>query len=618
MNRNARSAHSLHLVFLGALIAGLIAGSVETWIHCRAWPETASHFPAMVAIASLVDHSLALVFGLLAWALLYPVARMLNSPNRGAWVMAAQSVGLLSLGVLYWYNDVKLAAPLLARSSLKADAIVLSLSLVLWLLVAFAVRWTGVARLSRRMALIPYALGIVLLSGMAWVSSGFSSARENDGREMPNLVLISLDTLRADHLSTYGYQRDTDPRIVHMAENGVVFDQAFTPAPSSAPGHAAMLTGMHPLSTGVAMNGQCLPEEAITLAEHLRERGYRTAGFAQNPWLTSTLGLAQGFQTFFNDRRLERADEIWPRACFLNTMLLRVWDRLNDSSDPTTPLATDWMAQGQPFFLFYHLIDVHQPYNPSRAGKGRFRDPHYKGKVRDTQAAANMYNADPTTLDAEDLAYLEDRYDESVSSADAKVGRLLANIKAQGLERETLVVLVADHGEHLSKHMPSFGHEDLHAATLHIPWIFYWPGKLSPHHVAAPVQLPDLVPTICGMLGIVPPVTSRGHRFEESQASAAPLVSIDVTENHERRALRTEQWNLIRGDVPPFVELFDLTKDPEELVNVADQHPTVVEQLSAMLDSLATNLSSGALTSELKIDQLDEGARRRLQALGYL
>lgn len=608
---------SLHIVPLGALVAGLTAGVVETWLHVATLPETAPHLLPMAATAALTDHGIALLLGVAAWLAVLPFTRS-RPDSRSALILAAQSVGLLTLGIAYWYNDVKLSAPLFAPRSLKADAVIIVAGAAIWAIAAALLARLGAAKLRPRASLTAYCGGVLLLAAAAWGTprcTGEWGAGVGPG---PNLVLISLDTQRADHLPVYGYPRDTAPHITRLARAGICFTNAFSPAPSSAPGHAAMLTGLHPLTCGVTMNGQRLPEDAVTLAEHLAERGYRTAGLVQNPWLTTALGFSQGFQTFYNDRRLERAARTWPRLGLFNTMLVRIRDRLDPSFDSVTPLAADWMAEGGPFFLFYHLIDPHQPYDPSRGGRGRFRDPDYAGPVRDTQRAADRFASDPSSLRPADLDHLEDRYDESIYSADAKIGRLLEAIEGLGIAQQTLVVLTADHGENLKRHARHFDHEDLHAATLHIPWILYWPGRIEPRRVDAPVELPDLVPTVCALLETAPPESARGRRVDLEAASEAPLVSIDRTGKEERRALRLPSWNLIRRTESESVELFDLRADPHELVDVAGRNPELVQRFATLLDSLAGVLELGALESELGIDALDEAAKRRLQALGYL
>ena len=335
--------HALYAVPIGALLAGLVTGIIETWLHISHVPATSDHWANLVIVASLVNHVLALFLGIVVWVS-FSRMRKVRMKTRIAMVVAAQSVGLVAAGILYWYNDVKLAAPLLAPPSLKADAIITLAALIVWALATLLLRRLGIARLAHPTALAPYTVGVVLLSISTQVvtTPPMTSLRSRSGAE-PNVILVSVDTQRADRLSTYGHHRITSPRIDEVAADGLTFARAYSPAPSSAPGHAAMLTGLHPISSGVHVNGQRLPDGVVTLAEHMSEAGYRTGAFVQNPWLTTALGFSQGFQTYFNDRRLEQASDLWLRLLLHNTLVFRIRDRIDRSFDTVTP---PWLPIG--------------------------------------------------------------------------------------------------------------------------------------------------------------------------------------------------------------------------------------------------------------------------------
>ncbi|MDP6933725.1 MAG: sulfatase-like hydrolase/transferase, partial [Myxococcota bacterium] len=261
-----------------------------------------------------------------------------------------------------------------------------------------------------------------------------------------NLVLVSLDTLRADHLSTYGYARHTSPHIDALADQGIRFDDARSSSHWTAPSHATMLTGLHPTEHGVVdppERGR-MSEKLVTLAETLEDAGYRTGAFTESFFVTQLLGLHQGFST---------------------------WQEQPATCEETVRDATRWMADQQvPFFLFVHTYQTHAPYDPpapydqmftpdgplpARAVEGQFRGP-----------------GDPPT--PEELTALVGLYDGEIRTADACVGQLVAALEAAGQEQDTLVVVTSDHGEEFMEH-GSFGHGRLYPDLLHVPLVFSHP-----------------------------------------------------------------------------------------------------------------------------------------------
>src|SRR6185436_6011947 len=314
--------------------------------------------------------------------------------------------------------------------------------------------------------------------------------------EAPNLVLVTIDTLRADHTTPYGYGRDTTPVLARLAREGVAVDLAYAPMATTGPSHAALLTSRYPVSLGYLRNGQRLDEAQTTLAERLRAAGYRTSAAVSSFVLDRRLGFAQGFGTY--DCRCDRA-----RA----TATIERWEGLtvpagfDRRADETTDVALAWLARrgrDRPFFLWVHYFDPHHPYSPPAPYDRRFAPP----------PAA-------TGLPRRAVAL----YDGEIAFTDHQLGRLLDAIDAEGLAARTLVVVTADHGEGLMQH-GHMGHGlHLYEEAVRVPLVFRWPGSLPAGAlVPGPVEHVDLVPTVLDLLGL-----PRGGGEIEGQSLAAAL-----------------------------------------------------------------------------------------------
>ena len=295
--------------------------------------------------------------------------------------------------------------------------------------------------------------------------------------EGSNLLLITLDTTRVDHLGCYGYALPTSPVIDSVAGRGVRFTRALTQIPLTGPAHATMMTGLHPHEHGAVRNGVPLPSEARTLAERLSDAGYRTGAFLSGWTLRAGLsGLDQGFDLY--------DDSMQDRYHLVNTQRF---------AHQVTPPARTWMKRhaGERFFLWVHYFDPHAPY---------VRRPElFDALGPDTMEATRSIA--PRTL----------KYDSEIRHMDDQIGSLLATLRTLGLERDTLVVIVADHGEALGEH-GYVGHgRFLYEEIVRIPLIAAWPGRITGGiTVNAPVGLIDLAPTILSLLDLPLPAFTSG------------------------------------------------------------------------------------------------------------
>ncbi|HEX9637211.1 MAG TPA: tetratricopeptide repeat protein [Acidobacteriota bacterium] len=429
-----------------------------------------------------------------------------------------------------------------------------------------------------------------LLSRSALMLLALAAGLSGCGRrlEHPNLLLISVDTLRADRLSSYGYQGLQTDNLDRLASGGVRFEQAFSPVPVTLPAHVSMLSGLYPFQHGVQDNGRFqVPEGQVLLAERLKAAGYRTAAFVSSIVLDRVYGLDQGFDLY--DISIDPA----------LSLLGQPFER---PANATVSAALDWLRRDSsgPFFLFVHLFDPHAPYRPPAPFSQRYQDRPYDGE----------------------LAFV-----------DAEIGNLLNYLEDQGLDDETLVVFTADHGESLGEHGEPTHGVFLYDSTVRVPLILRLPGTLPQGQVVQqPCSLVDLVPTVLAALelpsapglpgrDLMPGTAAPGGGAAATAAGddeAAVLLESDFQRYNflwsALAALRLQDWKYVRAPRP---ELYNLKRDPGELQNLIDRQPDRARQMAAQLDRLRSQLTpqGGAQAPQAT---LDTEQRRQLQSLGYL
>ncbi len=424
---------------------------------------------------------------------------------------------------------------------------------------------------------------VVVLAAAAWACSGDRAdtppqAARRAAADGASVVLITLDTTRADHLGPYGADGAT-PTLSALAGDGIVFDRAVATAPVTAPAHASLLTGLYPVRHGVHDNSiHHLPDDIVTLAERLAADGARTAAFVSTVILDHRYGLDQGFALYNDDIR----------GATTRTDRRMTVER---PADATTDRALAWLDgldDRSRFFLWVHYYDPHIPYSPPAPWAGRFPDRPYDGEI----------------------AFM-----------DAEIGRLLAHPRL-AVDR-TLVVAVGDHGEGLGEHGERTHGLLVYDSTLRVPLIVRIPGGPAGRRVAAPVSQVDVVPTVVELLGLEPdpdvgdldgvslvplirgvePATDRPV-FSESQV---PFFAYGWA---KLRAVRRGGLKLIDAPTP---ELYDLDHDPGELDNLAPARPADAGRLDAEIAAWATGAERPGST--VAVDAETSGA---LRALGYV
>ena len=401
----------------------------------------------------------------------------------------------------------------------------------------------------------------------------------------PNLLLIGIDSLRADRMSLYGYHRLTTPHIGRFARGGTVFEHAFSPHIPTTSGYGCMLTGRDCFGTNVvALRHQGAMAEGVpTLAEVLGAEGYETTcvGFQGNP-------AGRGFQNYLNyEGWSPQADGRSHKA-----------EKLNETALPELKRMA---ACGKPFFLFLRHMDPHTPYLPPWPFERIF----YGGN----ETAEGDTSMDPVwefkpfrdyfgswlPAGITDKEYVNAQYDGAVAYMDACIQSIFTLASTLGLEETTLIVIVSDHGETLDEHDCYWDHHGLYEPTLNVPLVFRMPGKV-PAGLRLPgaTTLPDVMPTILDILGVRANVEFDGQSlFPEMKGKRrVPRAEFYITECTwmRKHGWRTPQWKLIHALEPDFhfkpeVELYNLTQDPQELDNLAPKEPGVVRLLEERMQA---------------------------------
>jgi arylsulfatase A-like enzyme/Flp pilus assembly protein TadD len=396
------------------------------------------------------------------------------------------------------------------------------------------------------------------------------------------VVVITIDTLRADHLGCYGYKQVRTPNIDALARDSTRFEHAYTPVPVTLPAHSAIFTGTYPMLSGMHdFSANKLSAQQPTLATVLKERGYATGAVIGSAVLDSRFGLNQGFDFYYDHFDFSRLDE-------------SNLDEMERPGDVVADQALEWLDKNyqKRFFLWMHLYDPHYPYRP------------------------------PAPYSHEYASHL---YDGEIAFADAQVGRLLQFLKDKGLYQNAVIVLAGDHGESLGEHGEKTHGFFIYNATLHVPLLIRAPEATQEKLVATPVSLVDIMPTILRILKLEVPSRVQGESLE-------PIISAkSASKENGARNLYAEtflprlhfNWSELRGAETqnyhfidaPKPELYDLVKDPGETQNLFNQKKAVAEVMRAKLASLIREYSAGTELAEKT--GLDPALMERLKSLGY-
>lgn len=425
----------------------------------------------------------------------------------------------------------------------------------------------------------------------------------------PNVVVYLIDTLRADHLGIYGYDRSTSPSIDRLGASGAVFDNAYAQDTRTLGSIPSLLTSLYPSTHGIQRFGQKLAGDTPTIAEVFAAAGYRTASFITNVNAGKLPGLERGFGHFHDAIR---------SANPLPFVGKRYFDRDAHRSFPEAAFF-DWLDESPeaPFFAYVHTAEPHRPYNPPPPYDTMF-DPEYTGSVTGYFEGPDGYGRAVKPADVEHVRAL---YDGEVVFADAAVGRLLAGLEKRGLADETLVVITADHGEELRDRGGwNHGHS-AYNELLRVPLVMAGPGIRAGTRIAAPAQLVDVAPTVLAWARLPDQPSFEG----DSLLSLLDRSDDDALRDRAVFAMSTQpppQFVVIKGDWKAIIgtgkppELYDLASDPGETTNLAELHE---DELAVLLDHLKARLATRRRGPRAESEQpLSPDDESRLRALGYI
>ena len=413
-------------------------------------------------------------------------------------------------------------------------------------------------------------------------SFGLAAATSCAGKPKPpaGILLITLDTTRADHLGCYGDASASTPTLDAFSREAVRFDQAMAAVPTTLPSHSTMFTGQYPPVHGVRYNGMFrLGAESVTIAERLKDAGFATGAVPASYTVYAKSGLGQGFETY-RDLFSEPGAEQLPLTAE------------RTASDVTRLGLETIRAAGQrPFFVWLHYYDAHSPYKPPFPFSSRFREHPYDGEI----------------------AYV-----------DAQLGELFKELRAQGLWDRIAVVVAGDHGEGLYQHGEHMHSQLAYQTTLRVPLMIKAPGAKAGTVIAEPVTLADVAPTILDIAGLPIPqgldgISLRGAcRGVEPPRRALYFETLAGSLNFgwsPIEGLRRGKWKFIRSSDP---ELYDLDADPSEAANLVTGDASVVSDLAETLDRNLARWNERGAPAEATSAPLDPAAMSRLASLGYI
>ncbi len=493
----------------------------------------------------------------------------------------------------------------------------------------------------------------VVASGRAPEHTPVVPGNSASSSERPNILLISVDTLRADHTSVYGYTRETTPVLEALARKGVVFQEAYAHASWTLPSHASLLTGLDPITLGVLTPRDRIPEKADMLAERLSEAGYFTAAWVGMPSY-GYIGARYGFDAGF--RLFHHAPHARPfRASWIARRLDQCWLRGPGRGVGNAKAQTDSVLRflrshrREPFFAFVHYYDVHSkfdalPYEAPAAYRDRFceDDPGPFEGCREGVCASDRLMAinrgESQRFDARELARVQCLYDGGIAYVDSEIGRLLEALDALGIAEETVVVVTSDHGEGFLEHDQTL-HATLHEEVARVPLIIRLPAGAPGDEAAAgrkvsgPVGLVNVAPTLLELAGVAPRARPS---IPASAGQGKSLTSIlrswrdepqdevlAVDGDGQIRSLRKGRYKLIRPLRGGRDELFDLRGDQQERDNRAAFDEPALERLGLALETRVRTserlrqqlFGGGAGDKDVKVSPEESAA---LKALGYV
>jgi len=449
---------------------------------------------------------------------------------------------------------------------------------------------------------------------MLCVLGGIISCKHSNGEHPPKItkvLLISIDTLRADYLTPYDHNKNTSPNIDRFAKDNILFETVTSQAPSTAISHKSILYSLYPAVHKLTKDSVPKETEQSPL-QILQSKGFKTAAFVGGGQLSRKFGFARGFDSYWEAIRAEKDQPDTPEKKSGDRGHLKL---IEDN-------ATKWLDNNykENFFLFVHTYEVHCPYNPPK----RYADKYtswYKGDINPIgKCGDNYYNVQPMSQD--DYRFVQGLYSGSVNYVDEFIGRLIQKLKQLKIYDQTMIVFMADHGESLGERT-YVGHNLPYQVQLHIPLIMHIPGYESDRIDQNAIAI-DVMPTIFDVLGFAKAYPFQGRSLIPVINGSTKIEKerVLISEQKDRIRVRKGSWACIFSRIgDPREELYNVDKDPEETNNLASSKQDKVRELvryySKMLDA-SKPMSARFVLDDQSRPELDEATREQLKALGYV
>jgi arylsulfatase A-like enzyme len=439
---------------------------------------------------------------------------------------------------------------------------------------------------------------LCLFLAVAWLTGCQQNLKEREKKL--NIILITIDALRADHLSTYGYQYQTSPHIDKFAEKSVLFEYAYCTTPKTSASIASLMTGLHPFVHRTRPIRDTLKKEPVTLAEALKMRGYFTSAIVDNSNLSKNFNFNRGFDQY-----------------------LQVWDKTIEKEESTpyiTQQILEFLSKNQkkPFFFWAHYIETHYPFLPPQ----QFIEDRPEGRLLQNIEPKIIAGAQRFVRATSTEGYFLSRYDGAVKYIDSELEKIIDLIYEKGYQKNSIIIVTADHGEELGEHNYFYNHGPLtFNSSTRVPLIIYWPNIRS-RRIKQPVSLMDIYPTLLRQAGLVPPYDIQGvDLFEKPQNRFLFIQAYPGS-----FAVVSERYHLVRLEKSLGQELgleglyfFDLLRDPYEEKNIAYKRKNLVELMDkAYLDFYKKYESIASHDKPEEEPKLSPRELEQLKTLGYI
>ncbi|MFC2163111.1 sulfatase [Candidatus Altiarchaeota archaeon] len=414
---------------------------------------------------------------------------------------------------------------------------------------------------------------------------------ETDISSKPNVIVILVDALRADHISCMGHERETSPNMCALAEDGILFRNMHSNTPSTKESVACLFTSKYSSQHNVIDNSAYLSLEHDTLAEMMGSVGYKTVGVNANYVISDVFGYSQGFNLWLDGHQMIASE--------LN-------DRLFGGLDGDGP-----------FFIYLHYMDPHHPYSAPAEYYTHF-NPLYQGNVSGRERLYLEEVVDLFLDETSRITPLKDYYDNEIYYFDDMIGQLIRGLKSRGLYDDTVIFLVSDHGEHFGEHDLFLHSNSLYSEVISVPLIVRDPGRTKGIEVSSAVQTIDLMPTILGIAGITCDLDLAGDNiFDVIAGDDRPVFSehLRTVDRDPSRSMRIGKYLLIRNLSSGDYSLFDVKADPGELQDIYAEDE-ISREMTVLMQSFEKKMASSE-QNEAEVLGEDEISLEKLRALGY-